>query len=342
MLSTFADIFDQPSAVETLRRAYAAERMPHAMIFAGPVGVGKGATASALTALWLCERPSGARPCGRCASCVAMAAGSHPDEHIVTKELIRYHDKTGKSKGVDLSINVIRPEVVAKAAMKPVMGRGKVFVIEQAEVMNAPAQNALLKTLEEPAGRTLIILLTAAPGWLLPTIRSRCQTITFASLPQATVRRELGRRGVEASLAAEAARLAGGSLGEALRWVEDGVIEPVRAWVGRLDDWLASRQPGADEAAIPDWFKAAAEQYAEKQMQRDELGSKDQASRQGLVLYLRLGAEHLRQQLAVPESGEAQERICGAIDGLRKAEEYLDANVSVPLLLQELAVSLGG
>src|SRR5437016_14251353 len=129
------------------------------MIFAGPVGVGKATTAAALGALFLCESPRDMDACGKCESCRVFASGNHPDFHVITKELIRYHDKTGKSKGIDLSIHVIRPEVVEKAAMKPVMGRGKVFVIEQAELMNAPAQNALLKTLEEPQGRALIILL---------------------------------------------------------------------------------------------------------------------------------------------------------------------------------------
>src|SRR5262249_31728620 len=152
---TLDDIFGQDAAIEQLRRAYLADRLPHGLLFAGPVGVGKATTARALSELFLCELPKGAKPCGPCDSCTAFDAGNHPDFHVITKELIRYHDKTGKSKGIDLSIHVIRPEVVEKAAMKPVMGRGKVFVIEQAELMNAPAQNALLKTLEEPQGRAL-------------------------------------------------------------------------------------------------------------------------------------------------------------------------------------------
>src|SRR5439155_23785955 len=113
-------------------------------------------------------------------------AGNHPDYHVITKELIRYHDKTGKSKGIDLSIKVIRPELVDAAGRKAAMGRGKVFVIEQAELLNTQAQNAMLKTLEEPLGRTLIILLTDQPDVLLPTIRSRCQLLRFSPLPEPT------------------------------------------------------------------------------------------------------------------------------------------------------------
>src|SRR3954447_18317132 len=182
-MSTFDSIFGQDDAIDWLRRAYLADRLPHGLIFSGPVGVGKATTARALAKLFLCEQPRDDAPCGKCESCRVFDSGNHPDYHVVTKELIRYHDKTGKSKGIDLSINVVRPEIVEPAGRKAVMGRGKVFVIEQAELMNAQAQNALLKTLEEPAGRTVIVLLTDQPGALLPTIRSRCQVVRFAGLP---------------------------------------------------------------------------------------------------------------------------------------------------------------
>ncbi|HSV12776.1 MAG TPA: hypothetical protein VLI90_00850, partial [Tepidisphaeraceae bacterium] len=233
-------------------------------------------------------------------------------------------------------IHVIRPEVVEKAAMKPVMGRGKVFVIEQAELMNPPAQNALLKTLEEPAGRALIILLTDQPGLLLPTIRSRSQIVRFAALDDATVLRELQKRGIAKTDAADAARFAAGSLGVALKWFEDGVIDPVRQLMRQLDDIFAGKPAGE----LADWFKAAADAYAEKQLERDELGSKDQATREGLTLYLKLAADHVRQRLAELDEPDELERSCAAIDAIARAEEYLDANVNIPLVFQQLAVAL--
>src|SRR3954463_9930628 len=140
-----ADIFGQDEAIGWIRKALAADRLPHGLIFAGPVGVGKATTAAALGKLFLCEKPKGDTPCGQCESCRVFAAGNHPDYHVITKELIRYHDKTGKSKGIELSINVLRPELIDKAAMKPGMNVGKVFVIEQAELMNPQAQNSMLK-----------------------------------------------------------------------------------------------------------------------------------------------------------------------------------------------------
>ncbi len=115
---SFDDIFGQEHAIKWLRRSYLADRLPHALIFGGPVGVGKATTAAAMGKLFLCAKPQADKPCGRCDSCRVMDAGNHPDYHVVTKELIRYHDKTGKSKGIELSINVLRPEVLEPAAAR--------------------------------------------------------------------------------------------------------------------------------------------------------------------------------------------------------------------------------
>ena len=333
---TFDDIFGQVGAIDSIRRAYRAERLPHGLVFAGPAGVGKATTARTLATLFLCERPQGEKPCGACDSCGASDAGTHPDYHVITRDLIRYHDKTGKSKGITLSIDVVRPELVDKAGRKSVLGRGKVFVVEQAELMQPAAQNALLKTLEEPAGRTLIVLLTDQPDALLSTIRSRSQTIRFAALPEDTVARELERRGIDRDTAARAARFTRGSLGVALRWIEDGVVAPAAELAGQVDALFAGRPP----EDLPGWFKRAAEAYAGKQMERDPLGSKDAATREGLSLYLNVAAEHVRRMLPQLGSPDELERACAAIDVLARAEDYLEANVNVSLIFQQLAAAL--
>src|SRR5687768_7537167 len=166
MSGTFDDIFGQDAAIDFLRRALHADRLPHALIFTGPAGVGKGTTASALAKLFLCEKPRDDSPCGKCDSCRVFDAGNHPDFHFVYRQLIRLDKETSKAR--DLSIDVVRDFVIGPAGRKTVMGRGKAFVLKEADLMNAAAQNALLKTLEEPLGRTLIILLTDQPAALLP------------------------------------------------------------------------------------------------------------------------------------------------------------------------------
>ncbi len=181
----FSEILGQENAIDWLTRAYSAGRLPHALIFAGPTGVGKSTTARALGQLFLCESPKGANACGKCDSCRALDSGNHADFHLIERKNIRLYDKTGTSKAITMSIEVIRKELIDPAGLKPQMGVGKVFLIEEADSMQPAAQNSTLKTLEEPAGRTLIILITDSAGTLLPTIRSRCQIVQFAALDEA-------------------------------------------------------------------------------------------------------------------------------------------------------------
>ena len=333
-MTTLQDIFGQDRAIETITRAYESDRLPHGLIFAGPIGVGKGTTARALATLFLCGKPEGTQACGTCQSCVLMDAGNHPDFHVVYRQLVRLEKE--KSKAIDLSVDVIRDYLVEPASRKPSMNRGKVFVVEESELMNAAAQNSMLKTLEEPAGRALIILLTDQPNALLQTIRSRCQVVRFAPLDAKTVQRELEKRKIDKATAQEAAQLAEGSLGVALKWIEDGVVASSRDLLKQIDGLLAGRAP----ADLADWFKKAADAYAEKQLERDKLASKDQATREGLSLYLKLAATRFRHRLAEGGNADALERACVAIDAIVRAEQYLDSNVNVALTFQQLATTL--
>jgi DNA polymerase-3 subunit delta' len=334
MSNSFDDILGQSAAIGDLRRAYLADRLPHGMVFAGATGVGKGTTAAALAKLFLCEKPNGHAPCDRCDSCRVFDAGNHPDYHIIYRQLARIDRE--KIKAMELTIDVIRRYLVGPANLKSSMGRGKFFVVEEAELMNPAAQNSMLKTLEEPSGRTVIVLLTDQPAALLPTIRSRCQMIRFAPLERSMVIRELKKRGIDATTADIAADLAEGSLGIALKWIEDGVISPATDLRRQLDNVIAGR--GASD--LPAWFRSAADAYAVKQLDRDELASKDQATREGLALYLRIAANHFRRKLADAADPAALDHACAAIDAIARAEGYLDANVNVPIIFQQLAIGL--
>ena len=336
-MGRFADIFGQDDAVGRLRSAWGRDHLPHGLVFAGPEGVGKGTTAEALAMLFLCEKPGDGEACGVCPSCRLFPAGTHPDYHRVYKELIRLYDKTGKSKGIDLSIEVIRNAVIAPANMKALMNRGKVFVIEQAELMTRDAANALLKTLEEPQGRTLLVLLTDQPFALLATIRSRCQVFQFSPLSEALVSQQLMQRGYLADVAADAAGMAQGSLGNAIRWLQDGVIEKARELRAAIEGAIFQHRCFAN---LPEWFESAALDYSEKQMLRDDKGSADQAKRAGLALYLRLSAETLRRHLPNMTDSVQMQLVCDTIERLAKTEMYLDGNVNVKLALEDLMLEM--
>lgn len=205
----FAEILGQERAVARLRRAWVAGRLPQAYCFAGPSGVGKRTTALALAQAVNCVAPdaggAGADDaCGACVACRKIRGGLHPDVVEVRPE--------GKTV---ITIDQIR-EVAGRATLRPYEGRRPVWILDPADLMQEPAANALLKTLEEPAGASLFVLVTAAPSALLPTILSRCQVVRFDPLGEAHLREILASHGRTPPDAGAAAALAGGSAERAL------------------------------------------------------------------------------------------------------------------------------
>ncbi|MBU2884149.1 DNA polymerase III subunit delta' [Gilvimarinus agarilyticus] len=144
-------------------------RLPHAVMLAGPRGLGKRHFARVMAQYLLCQSPRSESACGHCKSCELNKAGTHPDFALVTPE------EPGKAIRVD-DIRALA-ETQGKTAQQ---SGYKVVVLEPAEAMNNNAANALLKTLEEPAQKTLLVLVTDAPSAVLPTIRSRCQIRSLA------------------------------------------------------------------------------------------------------------------------------------------------------------------
>jgi DNA polymerase III subunit delta' len=159
------------AATAQVRQAWAANRLPHAILVQGAEGLGKGSFAAWLAAAVLCEKSTNVTldACGTCASCALIKAGSHPDLYWVAPE----EDKQ------QLSVDQVRAacEKLSKTSFRQGY---KVAIIEPAHQMTPGAANSVLKTLEEPSAGSLLILLTSRPSGLLPTVRSRCQKLTIA------------------------------------------------------------------------------------------------------------------------------------------------------------------
>jgi DNA polymerase-3 subunit delta' len=145
-----------------------ADRMPHALLLRGEPGTGKGQFALALGQFLLCHQPVANTACGKCKGCLLNLAGTHPDLSILEPE------EQGKAIKVDQIRTVI--QFVGKKAQ---LGGYRVMVLGPAEAMNINSSNALLKSLEEPGERTLLILVSDQISGVLPTIRSRCQVMEF-------------------------------------------------------------------------------------------------------------------------------------------------------------------
>jgi DNA polymerase III subunit delta' len=185
----------QPQARLALEAALRGDGLSHAYLFHGPPGTGKRDAARAFAAALLAEGVSDPADAER-----RVLAGVHPD--------LTWVEPRGAH---DVLVDDVRTQVVRQAALRPFEAERRVFVILEADRMNDESQNALLKTLEEPAAFAHLVLVSSAPGRLLPTIVSRLQGVRFGPVPAARIAELLDAEGVDARAALACARLAGGN-----------------------------------------------------------------------------------------------------------------------------------
>jgi DNA polymerase-3 subunit delta' len=286
--------------VERFRRALARGRLASSFLFAGPSGIGKRAFAMTLAQALLCQtRPEQAMdPCGACPSCAQVTAGTHPDVERVAKP-------EGKS---DIPLALLigddehrrREGLCHNIALKPYLGGRKVAVIDDADDLNEEGATALLKTLEEPPPRSVLILIGTTPAKQLPTIRSRCQLIRFRPLPPESVASLLVSKGYVADTA-EARRLAElgeGSVGRALELADPAF----RAFRNTLVEHLC--RPVLEPLPLAQTVTAFV----------DAAGKEAPARRARLRQAVAFAAEYYRQllhaQCGGPPSGDRQDVGC--------------------------------
>ncbi|MFH1746122.1 MAG: DNA polymerase III subunit delta' [Planctomycetota bacterium] len=375
----FSEVQHQTRALSILRQALASGRMHHAYLFEGPDGIGKELAARALATRLLCqdaELTPEADACGKCRSCQLLAADNHPDFHLIHRGLHKRHPDRAirASKGLFLVVDLVRTFLIEPATTKPALGGWRVFLVRDAELMNEGAQNALLKTLEEPPGQACLILVTSSAERLLPTIRSRCQRIPFDLLPPAFVREQLATQlDIDSTSADTLAGLADGRLGAALRWHRVGLLEAlgqVTAALDRLDavavesfgnalvdaaTSLAQRSMRAGQEEAEEW--SAEENNAKsnsKTVPTDEL-------RAALKLVLMLVAAIYRDILVATVDSTARrclpalrqrndkqaqeasfEMLDARVRAVVNAEYMLDRNVAPQLVCERLGLALTG
>ncbi len=220
------------------------DALPHALLLCGAAGLGKRAFAQRFVRGLLCEQPVAGDACGHCRRCLLLSAGTHPDLVELTFGLRK--DGTPRS---EIVVDQIR-DLSARLAMNSQFGGWQIACIDPADAMNPAAANALLKTLEEPSARTLLVLLADAP-WRLPqTIRSRCQRIEFHTPAAEQALVWLQAEGVQDGALALTA--AGGNPGLARDWSQDGALERR----GEVRNDLAALAAGRGEplAVVKRWL----------------------------------------------------------------------------------------
>ncbi len=333
--------------VDWFRRTLRRGRLSHAYVFAGPDGVGKQLFARTLAQCLFCQRHSNEEllACGECSACKQVLAGSHPDLHCVGR-------KDGKSEfTIDLFLgpkeNRGREGLCYDLSRLPMSADRKIAIIDDATAMNAEAANAFLKTLEEPQPQALIVLIADNLEALLPTIRSRCQTVRFDPLSSRDIAELLIQLEMvtDPTEAAALAELSGGSLAIAAQLIDPALRE--------LRDALYQQLAGEfDSVALAEKLNSGIE----------AIGGDAAAQRRNALWLIRFGLEFFRiaalhlsdrpEGTVIPaamsfarrfeaRSPEDFEFVMSLFERMAETESHIESNVSVSRCVEVLCEDLG-
>lgn len=324
MTMNWDEVVGQQGAVDIVKAMLATGRIPHALLFSGPSGIGKALTAKLAAAGILCSA-GGDKPCGCCQSCLLFSRGAHPDFIQVVPD------------GATIKIDQIRM-LKSFAALTPSVGEARVCLIEDAEVMTVQAANSILKLLEEPPNG-LVFILTAGTGKpLLPTILSRCRKVSFCLLPAAALEQALVRKGYAADTAAVVAHLSGGRMGKAIALLAPDGLEFRDMALALLRDIQQQ-----DMAAV--WSQSS---------KLSSLAAKDLINvleffsyllRDLLVVAGRYGEQllyniDLAQELADLVADWPESRSMAAVTAVKNTMRAIDGNANSRLALEDLLINL--
>ncbi|RNC70082.1 MAG: DNA polymerase III subunit delta' [Desulfuromonadales bacterium] len=314
----FSRVIGQETPVDVLRRALRSGKMAHAYLFEGIAGCGKGTTALAFVEAAFCGRDDG---CGACPACRKMATLQHPDLHRLEPD------------GAFIKIDQIR-DLQRELVLRPVEASVKACIIRDADRLNPSAANALLKTLEEPPGNALLILLTTNLDGVLQTVRSRCQLLRFAPLPEQVIENHLITIGQDPAAARLAASLAGGSLGTALEEGDEGAA-------GRVDLLELLRTISLNYVAP--LFTAAEDMAADREQAMEKLNVLATLLRD--LLLIQGGSNDVVNRDLLPRleetaASQTQEKTLERIGHVMEARRALSRNANPRLTLDLLLMRL--
>lgn len=229
-------------SVEKLRSAVVRRSPRHAFLLTGVSSLGKRTLAERFAQALLCQHPVDGNPCFECGSCRRVLRGSHPD--ISHFSLERQSAQAGEraGKGGNLTIETAR-SISAQAPLRPMNGDWRFVIVDDAEMLLPDAQEALLKTIEEPPPFLVLLLISADLEAMLPTIRSRCELFELGAVSLAEIETFLEETGIESELAGVAAAFSNGAPGWAIRAAEDtmlieesaAIVEQAATWIGSSD-----------------------------------------------------------------------------------------------------------
>jgi DNA polymerase-3 subunit delta' len=345
----FGDVIGQRAAMKILEDACRAGKLHHCWIFHGPYGVGKFRAALAFAAVVL-DPTSESGLMGEFAPDAdsqvqkLLKAGVHPDLHVVTKELALFNDEKSvrESKLLAIPKQVIEDHVIEPAKLSATLKHtslaSKVFIIDEAELLNLNSQNALLKTLEEPPESTIIILVTSNESALLPTIRSRGQRVFFQPLAERDMHAWLKTISdpPEGEESGWLMSFAAGSPG-AFRAARDARLFE---WWGTLGPVLAKLRAGSYTPEAGAMMADFADTYAEAWVKNHDNASKQLANQYGADWIFKILTYWLGAELRRSTSSKDPASVLHAIEAVHRAERLMGSNVGVGVVMEEMVSSI--
>ncbi|MEE8409539.1 MAG: hypothetical protein V3T05_08035 [Myxococcota bacterium] len=310
----------QRHAVDTLSKALCGRRLHHAYLLAGPLEAGGLELAEAVAASLVCSARREEDACEECAACRKAAGGNHPDIHRLTSG-----DKA------NISIDAVR-YLDDRLALAAVEAGTKVVIIEEADRMTRDAQNAILKTLEEPLGVTCFLLVTARVRTLLTTVRSRCLTVRIAPLPRLGAWKSLEEAGVAANLARPLAALVGSNFERAQALVDLGA--------GEIHAGL--RRALAPNARLGDILATAADLGSDRERTELALAFLEVEVRDRLATANGAGDEQLYLDPASLTPALPGSRLRDAAERLQTLRRLKALNINRTMSLENVLLALAG
>ena len=332
-VTRFQDIIGHADVIAHMQRAIAGEHISHAYILSGPEGIGKRSIARLFASTLLCLTPvtdehGHIEPCGTCISCQKMESASHPD----CREVI--HEKPST-----ISVAEIREQVVADADIRPYESLWKVYIIPDADLMNPQAQNALLKTIEEPPSYAVILLLSENTDMLLPTIRSRCVELPLRAVPDEEVEQYLTTQLlIPQHKAAVIAAFAQGSIGKAIAFSKDDAfsnrVTGIVSLMTRIQELSLQQCVEAMEGLAADKKELLRTLDIIRTWYRDVLYFKATKEVDGLVFRERT------KEITKQASDRSYEGLQSILDALYRAGMRIRANVDRTVTLELLFLTM--
>jgi DNA polymerase-3 subunit delta' len=330
----FAAIIGHHAVIDLLRHAVARGRVPQSLLMAGPDGVGKHTTAVALAQAVNCpvrRQSGGDDACGTCPTCRRIAAGTHSD----VVELDRGDEAS-------IKIKALRDRVLDVVGYRPFEAARRIFIIDPADDLTIEAQDALLKTLEEPPPSAMLMLISAYPDTLRPTILSRCRRLRFGPLAEQDVARVLiERHRIDPARARLLAAISGGSPARALAADDDDLAADRDAALSLLQ--AASRQGVMGRLKA----SAALAKHRTDRRDRESLGLRlsvvESLLRDLVALAARPAAvvnTDLARELQALQSSFDPSRAARGFDTIIEGQAALDRNASPKLVADWVAVRL--